>query len=724
MANKNTSSELLNCSDTPQTNPEQDLYGYAPFAKRIAEAIHQTPCPQGIVIGINGAWGSGKTSALNFVKYYLDTLPKQDRPIVIEFNPWWFEGREQLAAQFLSQFRSKLPHENEALRSIGDTIADYSEAIGAAYDFFYAVPLLGKLAFLLKFLKRKPKNVPALKAEISKALKESGTRFLFIIDDVDRLAPDEMRELFKVVKALGDFPNVIYMLAFDHNVVVNGLSKSLEIDGAAYLEKIVQAGFSMPSIDRGLIQTQLFQKLDFLLTGLGSPSFDKTYWGNVFVEGIAPFLQKPRDVTRLANILSVTFPAVCGEVDFVDFIAIESLRLFLPKVYEVIRDNPDQFAGHTTERSNADSREAAQAFHRQWIKEIPEKNQASIRSMMERLFPKISRMGYSAEWLSSWRKDRHICHPDVFPIYFEFNVSSQRLSKEEISELINKVDDGESAEKILLNAVNIKRPDGSSKAKEYLEQVLDYDKEITPPKATAFVNVLGKIGDQLIIDADEIGGFLAIRSTWRLLWVLLHALDRIDEAKRTETIVDAFRAGSSITLLCCVIAEIEKCREKQVEHGNSAIFAKMPLGVVSTLKEIGTQRIRQFAADLSLLKTPELPSVLLRWKDWLGVEESSKWVKGCLDNFDHLFSLLYAFIGRTKSQSMGDAVGKIRFTLNLKLLSEFIDLNLINEALTLSVEGRNLTDEQKLVITTFTREYGLIKQGTDPNSPRAMLEPD
>lgn len=74
---------------------------------------------------IHGAWGSGKSTLLNYVK-----LPASDRPIVVDFNPWWFKGHDQLAGQYLAQFAAKLPHESATLRAVGDAMAEYSGASG------------------------------------------------------------------------------------------------------------------------------------------------------------------------------------------------------------------------------------------------------------------------------------------------------------------------------------------------------------------------------------------------------------------------------------------------------------------------------------------------------------------------------------------------------------------------------------------------------------------
>ena len=61
------------------------------------------------------------------------------------------------------------------------------------------------------------------------------------------IAP-EIRQMFQLVKLLGDFPNTIYLLAFDREVVVESLKSVQEGVGEEYLEKIVQIPFELPAI--------------------------------------------------------------------------------------------------------------------------------------------------------------------------------------------------------------------------------------------------------------------------------------------------------------------------------------------------------------------------------------------------------------------------------------------------------------------------------------------
>lgn len=64
---KDSGSHLV--SDAPEVDPARDAFHYAPFARTLASAIAKSPHPEGLTMAIHGAWGSGKTSLLNFVKH-------------------------------------------------------------------------------------------------------------------------------------------------------------------------------------------------------------------------------------------------------------------------------------------------------------------------------------------------------------------------------------------------------------------------------------------------------------------------------------------------------------------------------------------------------------------------------------------------------------------------------------------------------------------------------
>jgi hypothetical protein len=68
-------------NDTPIVMPEDDQFGVDPFARALAKALSEMPSPKGVVVAVNGPWGSGKSSAVNLVVFHLDELIKQEKLI-------------------------------------------------------------------------------------------------------------------------------------------------------------------------------------------------------------------------------------------------------------------------------------------------------------------------------------------------------------------------------------------------------------------------------------------------------------------------------------------------------------------------------------------------------------------------------------------------------------------------------------------------------------------
>jgi predicted KAP-like P-loop ATPase len=125
--------------DAPIRTPEHDLYGVEPFARALAKSIADMRAPEGIVIGINGVWGSGKTSALGLVRHYLNPNVKNDEVVIIDFSPWWFTSQEALITGFFEELGAKIERSlgdrmKGAFRNIGKRVSGLSEAAAAATD--------------------------------------------------------------------------------------------------------------------------------------------------------------------------------------------------------------------------------------------------------------------------------------------------------------------------------------------------------------------------------------------------------------------------------------------------------------------------------------------------------------------------------------------------------------------------------------------------------------
>jgi predicted KAP-like P-loop ATPase len=483
--------------DRPLENPRDDRLGYRPFAEYLAETIQRMDSTQGAVVALYGVWGSGKSTLLNFIEHEIGRKqPQEDRPIIVRFNPWWFSGHEDLAARFFDQLLLTLDEKGYGERELRQHIADLAKSVaGTNLPYAWIPTLIGYL------VEPKRQSVNELKEDIDELL-QTQHRLLVIIDDIDRLLAEEVRQLFRVIKAVANFPNTTYLLAFDRKVVAKALADTQDGTGESYLEKIVQAPFELPPADESSLQALFFERLDIVFQGTPEFLIDQDHWTNLYFEGVAHFINTPRDIMRFTNTLYVTYPGVKGEVNFPDFVGIEALRVFSPQVYSVIRSNESAFTGHAQGRGLfGRSTEELKPFHDAWLDDVEEDDRPAVRHLTEALFPKLEgvwgRTQYGADWESTWRSKLRVCSPDIFPTYFRLAVPESGISNSEMQYILSLTGDTGAFSKVLLELADQVRPDGTSRLRVVLDRLVDYAAEEIPedniaPVVHAFFTDLSK----------------------------------------------------------------------------------------------------------------------------------------------------------------------------------------------------------------------------------------
>ncbi|WP_233874465.1 KAP family P-loop NTPase fold protein [Paraburkholderia adhaesiva] len=729
-------------SDAPQFHPSFDAFGYAPFAQAIASAVRAIQSPRGLVMAIDGPWGAGKTSLLNFVRHYLSSpTPEEatariDAPVVlVDFNPWWFADKEQLAMQFLVQFRARFPAENPVLMAVADAFAEYADAIGTAVAASISagagvpIPLSKQVvSWLFSRFRRAPKDVHKLKAEISDALSKAGPRFVVFVDDIDRLAPEEIREAFKVIKAVADFPNVVYLLAFDRHLVSEALASSLGLeDGDAYLEKIVQAQFALPVVSHDLLIQKFAEDLERLVA---PPSQDDipvepTYWGNVLHDGISPLLETPRDVVRAVNALLVTFPHLRGEVNPVDFIALECLRVFVPDAYAVIRDNKQKFSGIARER---DERETERTFHQGWLDLVAARHREPVQALVRRLFPRLQsvcgNVFYGAESQTTWSAQARVCDPEKFDRYFQFAVSPHVLSERELRSFIALDADVEALAEAWTAANDERRPHGTGKANDLIEALIKRD-DLPEPFAMACLASFFEVGDRFIGDPrNTIRHFFSIRPEIQAYWLIHHLTKLLPEADRETTIVERVRGGRAIVLACQTAHSIARMHQPDATERDS-VFQQFADATVQQLKGIAVERVRDSANAGRLGQLPDTHFLLRLWRTWGDPAEAQQWFRQAFENDDELLHLLVDSVQVGSIETAGDRVARRTVSVNPRIFEPYLSppVDLENLATRVSaIAERGQLDESGIeAVRAFEAGMVLIRNGRSPDDPFARI---
>ena len=161
-------------------------------------------------------------------------------------------------------------------------------------------------------------------------------RLVVVVDDVNRLRPDEVLDFGGHVRLVGDFPNTLYLLAFNRHRVEEWLGENNVERGRAYLEKIVQVTHDVPTTRQPDVITMFIAGLAPMLDHLPTCPFDADDWQNILACVIRPLLVTPRHVQRLLGSLSMTMRLVGDEVAVADLVGIEAVRVLHPALFEAV----------------------------------------------------------------------------------------------------------------------------------------------------------------------------------------------------------------------------------------------------------------------------------------------------------------------------------------------------------------------------------------------------
>jgi hypothetical protein len=466
-------------NDRPLSSKSDDKLNRAPFAERVAGVLRELPNGAGLVVGIHGPWGDGKTTVLNLLRAELDA---DGATATVDFNPWRFTDEAAMLAGF---FRVLAGVIRAKLTTKGEDIARWIEKIGR-----YASVVderIGKVGEVVGA--EAESSLEELRIRLSEALANADNRIVVLVDDIDRLDKHETHTLFRLIKACADFPNVCYVLAFDDVAVAKSLGERYgagdEASGRAFLEKIIQVPIKLPVAMPEDLRSLCFQQVDQAITGAGIQLTKEDVGGFVsgFDRGISIRLDTPRAAKRYGNGLMFALPMLKGEANIVDLLLIEAVRAFYPPIYDVIRANHSEYSGVESEhRSRGHGGPRAVALLEPVVEALPAEEQEAIKLLLKDLFPKLGTAyggsGYGADWLSLWAKNKRICSPDYCSRYFSYSVPMSDISDSEMDALYAKATNEPAAAVYKVVAAYFT----GGKVKRVIQRMRQQEKS-TPPEA-------------------------------------------------------------------------------------------------------------------------------------------------------------------------------------------------------------------------------------------------
>ena len=440
-------------TDKPIDTCEQDLLGRASFSKQLGRAIYDYNGKDGLVIGLYGKWGSGKTSVINMAVNEMITLAEQENnmPLVMKFAPWNYSDKDNLISIFFQSLKNKIElQDNEELKKeVGKALNDYA----GAFDALSLIPIVGSgVAAILKTVAQaqgtnlmQGADLEKTKELLESALVEVNKKIVIIIDDIDRLTNSQIRDVFQLVKQVADFPNIIYILAMDREVVRRALQEVHNVDGNEYLQKIIQVPFEIPELRKSKLNSIFFSRLDEVVKEISDKiKWDDMYWKDVFQNCIEPYINTLRDVNRVINTFQFKYGAMYEETAFEDMIGITTIEVLDPELYKWIGNNKEAvcggfFHGLSFDKSDKDYR---MKYSEEFLSlEInPDRAIRCIAAMFPMFANDVNEKGFEYFSSSDIRSKMRAAHKERFELYFMYDLDDIRIPRNIINACIYKLD--------------------------------------------------------------------------------------------------------------------------------------------------------------------------------------------------------------------------------------------------------------------------------------------
>lgn len=446
----------LNTSFEPA---KEDLLNFKPYAQKVQNIIRGlSNTSESIVIGIDGEWGSGKSTFNNMVFHLLEEnkdKEKEDRRIIkMRYNPWMYSGTDEMLFDFLNEMKKCFYRPDSSKEIIGNAILKYSK-------YLKSVRISGKIGLgemaslgvsvepeqIFKQigggLTNADEGLIDLKENVNQLLVDSDIKLVIFIDDLDRLDKDELFTILKLIKLTASFNHVVFIVAMDNNQVANSIGYrfgSSEDDGIKFLEKIINIPISLPLVEdidkRSFIESLLektFKQYKFI---------DITEKEFLVSSLIRTRFKNPREAIRVINSFTYSLMIIGDEINAHDLFWIEYLKIKCPDLHKELKSygedlSTNQFLNNRITLMKMEDSSKKDNQYRDLLNE----KFSDFQNVLNFLFP-TDKKGTTAYQFSvkqepegKLNREKRISHAEHYEKYFSFH-TARKISQLFLGQLI------------------------------------------------------------------------------------------------------------------------------------------------------------------------------------------------------------------------------------------------------------------------------------------------
>jgi Cdc6-like AAA superfamily ATPase len=699
--------------DSPIQSFEEDLLqrrGYVESLCRILE----TPSPEeSTVFALYGEWGAGKTSVKNLLKNEL--AGQGDRaPMPIEFNPWAFSGQDQVLEAFFSEISKSIGRgpsgkaAAEGFKKLGAYLsfgAKTAKRIQVGMDLF-GIPgakIVGMVGEQFEGGSKGAKDyeedinavgtvsLEQVQKELRADLRKLERPLLVILDDLDRLTPDQLFLVFQIVKLNANLPRVNYLLLMDARTMADRL-KGKQL-GLEYLEKIVQIEVSLPHIPPTELKSILKRGFEAVM-GKYAAQIDWPRWEDGWTNGCQNLFVTLRQIKRFLHTLRFHTGLFASddvlEVDPVDLFLLEAIRKFAPNVHSeiprvlrpIVCPDPVPFALWLLEHKDK-KKDFGKVELDALVALVPEEFRPEIRRLLEKLFPQIGE-GYDDEEQENERiRDARICHHVFFESYFRLAIPRQLPTQQEILGVFEQLESPTVANSALRAFYD------KYGLHTLLVRIQCHRDRLKPEHIPPLLREIWALDDVSAQAAGVERGFDTRQATEAMSRFLLK--NYCAKELRVKAALKAMHDSETLYPLARLVSRELDALKNEPQTASTAFDP----AELTTLQPQVLNRIHEFRDAGKLLETPDAAVLLFIWAKFESLDAVRAWLETEVANATRAPVVLTRLIDR--NEISGHQGTKVHFSISRKTLEHYLDVDALEKTL-MSVSLASLPHWEKFAV--------------------------
>lgn len=373
--------KLIILEEDAITTKEKDLLNNDIFLDSIKESLVYCNPKKPFVIALNGKWGGGKTSIINMLKEKING----DNIALETFNPWKYDDKLSLFKGFYN-FILKVFGKNYGYFNYRSFFKKYERMV------FSTIEKTTNISLPYFLNDTDEKDVEIIKQRINDCILLNKKKLIVVIDDIDRLDKEQILFIFKIVKTIFNFNNIVYILCYDEQRVNKIFEEELKID-SDYIKKIVQNKIDIPKIENDTL-VDIGTKCIVNLLKVYYIDYNNKEKLNKVLKKIFTNFDNLRDIIRYINSISISIKYLnILKLDICDYLILEYIRYIDINLYTTIYNNAEMFV---SEDSNyaleyvyylpSEFNKKAEDFYNDIFE-----NKQNIKKLLAEVFPNVEK---------------------------------------------------------------------------------------------------------------------------------------------------------------------------------------------------------------------------------------------------------------------------------------------------------------------------------------------